>query len=52
MNEVYLAGRGLASALGPDLDTGLAMLAQGGVAPTPFALADGSSWPIYQMADD
>lgn len=52
MNEVYLAGRGLASALGPDLDTGLAMLAQGGVAPTPFALADGSAWPLYQMADD
>jgi len=52
MNEVYLAGRGLASALGPDLHTGLAALAVGGVPPTRFVLADGTGWPFYAMADD
>jgi 3-oxoacyl-[acyl-carrier-protein] synthase-1 len=52
MNEAYLAGRGLASALGPDLRTGMAALAQGGVRPSRFELADGSAWPLFAMADD
>lgn len=52
MREAYIAGRGLASALGPDLDTALAALGAGGVPPTPFALADGSAWPCYTIADD
>ena len=52
MNEVYLAGRGLASALGPDVAGALAALAQGGVPPRRFELADGSAWPLYAMADD
>jgi 3-oxoacyl-[acyl-carrier-protein] synthase-1 len=52
MNQAYLAGRGLASALGPDLRSALAALAQGGVPTRPFPLADGSAWPFYAMADD
>jgi len=52
MKEVYLAGRGLASALGPDVAAALAALAKGGVSPRPFELADGSAWPLYSMADD
>jgi 3-oxoacyl-[acyl-carrier-protein] synthase-1 len=52
MNEVYLAGRGLASALGPDLASALVSLARGGVPPRRFELADGSAWPLYMMADD
>lgn len=52
MNEVYLAGRGLASALGPDLGTGLAALSQGGVAPSRFELGGGLAWPLYAIADD
>lgn len=52
MNQVYLAGRGLASALGPDVASALVALAQGGVPPQRFELADGSAWPLYTMADD
>lgn len=52
MNEIYLTGRGLASALGPDVASALAALAQGGVPPRRFELADGSAWPFYSMADD
>jgi 3-oxoacyl-[acyl-carrier-protein] synthase I len=52
MREAYIAGRGLASALGPDLGSALAALTAGGVAPVPFALADGSAWPCYAIADD
>lgn len=51
MNEVYLAGRGLASALGPDLGTGLIALSQGGVAPSRFELGGGLAWPLYAIAD-
>lgn len=49
--EVYLSGRGLASALGPDLEAALEALADGGVLPVPVALADGSSWPCFTIAD-
>lgn len=52
MNEAYIAGRGLASALGADVTSALGTLAQGGVQPTRFELADGSAWPLYTMADD
>jgi 3-oxoacyl-[acyl-carrier-protein] synthase-1 len=52
MNEVYLAGRGLASVLGPDLDTAVAALAQGGVPATPFTLVNGTVWPYLGIADD
>ncbi len=52
MNQVYLAGRGLASALGPDVASALVALAQGGVPPRRFELADGSAWPLHTMADD
>lgn len=52
MNEAYLAGRGLASALGPDIASALVALGRGGVAPTRFELAGGFAWPYYAMADD
>jgi len=52
MNEAYLAGRGLASALGPDLTSALVALGGGGVAPTRFELAGGFAWPYYAMADE
>ena len=52
MHEVYLAGRGLASALGADLAAALVALAQGGVTTSRYPLADGSAWPLYTIADD
>ncbi len=51
MNQAYLAGRALASALGPDLAHAMQALATG-VAPRVVTLADGSSWPWYAIADD
>jgi 3-oxoacyl-[acyl-carrier-protein] synthase-1 len=51
MNEAYLAGRALASALGPDLGAAMKAL-PAGVAPRPIALADGSTWPCYAIDDD
>lgn len=51
MNQAYLAGRALASALGPDLGTALQALRHGGVPPVPLTLADGSLWPCYAIAD-
>jgi 3-oxoacyl-[acyl-carrier-protein] synthase I len=51
MNEAYLAGRGLACALGLDLDAALVALGQGGVAPSRFEIAGGSAWPLYTIAD-
>ena len=52
MNEVYLAGRGLASALGPDIGSGLVALGRGGGPPRRFELAGGMAWPLYTIADD
>ncbi|MBL0730707.1 beta-ketoacyl synthase N-terminal-like domain-containing protein [Piscinibacter sp. HJYY11] len=51
MNEVFIAGRALASALGPDLGSAMAAL-PAGAAPVPVTLADGSSWPCYAIDDD
>ena len=51
MNEAYLAGRALASALGPDLGCAMKALAAG-VAPRSITLGDGSSWPCYAIDDD
>lgn len=50
MNEVYLLGRALASALGPDLASATRAL-PAGVAPQRRTLADGSSWPCYTIDD-
>lgn len=52
MNEAWLAGRGLASSLGPDVRSGLAALTAGSTSPIRFTLADGTSWPYHAMADD
>jgi 3-oxoacyl-[acyl-carrier-protein] synthase-1 len=51
MKEAYLAGRALASALGPDLASAVQAL-PAGVAPRTVTLADGSSWPCYAIEDD
>jgi 3-oxoacyl-[acyl-carrier-protein] synthase-1 len=50
MNDVYLAGMGLACVLGDDMPSVLASLRHGGVPPTPVAVADGISWPVYTLA--
>jgi len=50
MNDVYLAGMGLACVLGDDMPSVLASLRHGGVPPTPVAVADGISWPVYALA--
>ncbi len=49
MNPVYLAGTGLACALGPDLAASLACLRRGGVIPTPVTVAPGTAWPVYTL---
>jgi 3-oxoacyl-[acyl-carrier-protein] synthase-1 len=51
MNEAFIAGRALASALGPDLGAAMKAL-PAGVAPRPITLADGSAWPCYAIDDD
>jgi 3-oxoacyl-[acyl-carrier-protein] synthase-1 len=51
MNEAYLTGRALASALGPDLDSAMQALAAP-VVPKTVSLADGSAWPCYTIDDD
>ncbi|WP_432726158.1 beta-ketoacyl synthase N-terminal-like domain-containing protein [Variovorax sp. W6] len=50
MNGVYLAGMGLACALGDDMRSALASLRRGGVASTPVVVADGISWPVHTLA--
>ena len=52
MNEVYIAGRGLASALGPDLASALIALGQGLVAPARFELAPGLGWPYFAITEE
>jgi 3-oxoacyl-[acyl-carrier-protein] synthase I len=51
MKPVYLAGRGLACALGLDVQTSLAALRQGGVATTGYSLpgALGGSFPYHAI---
>ena len=49
MSGVYLAGRGLASVLGPDLPQAVAALRRGGVAPRPFEAAPGQPVPYFGM---
>jgi 3-oxoacyl-[acyl-carrier-protein] synthase-1 len=51
MSEAYLAGRGLASALGPDLPSALAALAKGTPSLPRIEFSSGQSWPLYAMAD-
>ncbi|MEJ8848741.1 beta-ketoacyl synthase N-terminal-like domain-containing protein [Variovorax rhizosphaerae] len=47
--EVYLAGSGLACALGRDLPQSLAALRQGGVPATPTSVPGGFSWPVHSL---
>lgn len=46
---VYLAGMGLACALGNDLSSSVAALAHGGVRPTPVAVSESVQWPVYTL---
>ena len=49
MNEVFLAGRGLASALGPDLNSALRSMGQAGATPHRWDLPGGFAWPLYTI---
>ena len=49
MNEVYLAGRGLASALGADLAQALPALRGGGVDSIDFEWAPGETTPYFVL---
>jgi 3-oxoacyl-[acyl-carrier-protein] synthase-1 len=51
MRAVHLAGCGLVSALGPDLDAAMHALARGDVAPQRVQLAPGFEWPLFRIAD-
>lgn len=52
MNSVWLTGRGLASALGPDLPSAIDCLAQGGSAVRRIpATLPGGDWPYFAIAD-
>ena len=46
---VYVAGMGLACALGNDLSSSVAALARGGVQPTPVAVSESVQWPVYKL---
>jgi 3-oxoacyl-[acyl-carrier-protein] synthase-1 len=46
---VYLAGTGLACALGNDLASSVAALARGGVQPTSVAVSQGVQWPVFML---
>lgn len=52
MSGIYLAGRGLASALGPDIPSAIDALQRGGVQPSRLEAAPDSAWPFYAIADD
>jgi 3-oxoacyl-[acyl-carrier-protein] synthase-1 len=49
VNDIYLAGRGLACVLGSNLPEAVAALRNGGVPPTAFELAPGPSTPYFAM---
>lgn len=46
---VYVAGTGLACALGSDLASSVKALARGGVQPRPVVLSEGVQWPVYML---
>jgi 3-oxoacyl-[acyl-carrier-protein] synthase-1 len=50
MTDLYLHGRSLVSALGPDLRQAVDAVARGGAAPQRRALPGGSDWPWFGIA--
>jgi len=52
MKDAYIAGSGLASALGSDLPAAIEALREGGVAPRRFELPSGNAWPYHAIDDD
>lgn len=46
---VYLAGMGLACALGNDLSSSIVALGRGGVPPTMVAVSENVQWPVYSL---
>jgi 3-oxoacyl-[acyl-carrier-protein] synthase-1 len=46
---VYVAGMGLACALGNDLASSVTALARGGVQPRPVAVSEGVRWPVFML---
>lgn len=51
MNGVYIAGRSLVSALGPDLGSALVALSRGGLVPGRIEVAPGSEWPYHAIPE-
>ncbi len=52
-HEVFIQGRGLACALGTDLDAATACLASGGIAPGALCSPGGSpTWPYFGIPDE
>jgi 3-oxoacyl-[acyl-carrier-protein] synthase-1 len=49
MRPVFIAGTGLACALGGDLPDCIAALRQGGVRPVAVTAAEGFDWPVFQL---
>lgn len=49
MRQVYLQGRGLASALGANLPQALAAMSAGGKAPQRVSLTGGTDWPYFAI---
>ncbi|BEP61075.1 beta-ketoacyl-[acyl-carrier-protein] synthase family protein [Variovorax sp. V213] len=49
IEDVYLAGTGLACALGNDPASCVTALARGGVRPTPVAVSEGVQWPVFML---
>lgn len=50
MSEVFLAGAGLACALGEDMPGALASLRRGGVPPVPVTVAGDVRWPVHALS--
>lgn len=50
MSDVFINGRGLASALGADLAQAVGALRRGGVAPGAFEIAPGEATPYFPLA--
>ncbi|HEX7864630.1 MAG TPA: beta-ketoacyl synthase N-terminal-like domain-containing protein [Variovorax sp.] len=49
MSGVYLAGTGLACALGEDMPSALASLRRGGVPPVMVEVTEGFHWPVFAL---
>lgn len=51
MTGIYIAGRGLASALGSDVSSAIAALKRGAVRPSRVKVTSDTQWPFFAIAD-